>query len=100
MITSLHDSALVPISSSYCVIGTGDATKKDEFSEKFQTAFDPPLFGPFPKIHPFWQRHPSLSCFDVDETDHYAQSNSLEQFRYLCSGESCPSDMIFTLLTL
>ena len=54
MITSLHDSALVPISSSYCVLGTGDATKKDEFSEKFQTAFDPPLFGPFPKIHPFW----------------------------------------------
>ena len=27
-------------------LGTGDGTKTDEFSEKFQTAFDPPLiFG-------------------------------------------------------
>ena len=24
------------------MLGTGDATKTDEFSEKFQTAFDPP----------------------------------------------------------
>ena len=47
MITSLHDSALVPSSSFFCVFGTGEPTKKDEFLEKFHTAFDPPPFGPF-----------------------------------------------------
>ena len=26
-------------------LGTGDETKMDEFSEKFQTAFDPPSFS-------------------------------------------------------
>ena len=28
--------------SSLSFLGTGDANKTDEFSEKFQTAFDPP----------------------------------------------------------
>ena len=53
IITALHNSALVLSSSSYCVFGTGDATQKDDFLEKFQTAFDLPPIGPFPKVHPF-----------------------------------------------
>ena len=28
-----------------CDFGTGQATKTDEFSEKFQRAFDPPSFS-------------------------------------------------------
>ena len=40
-------------------IGTGDATKTDEFSKKFQR-----LFRTFPKIHPFWWRHQSLRCVE------------------------------------
>ena len=31
--------------SSLSFLGTGDATKTDEFSGKFQTAFDPPSFS-------------------------------------------------------
>ena len=44
--------------------GTGDAIKTNEFSDKFQTAFEPPVWiendPPFeisPKIHPFCWRH-------------------------------------------
>ena len=69
------------------LLGTGGATQTNEFSEKFQTAFDtnpsflenhvaffpkcninfwiengpPPRLGTFPKIHRFWWCHPSLS---------------------------------------
>ena len=31
-------------------LGTDDGTKTDEFSEKFQTAFDPPPLEIFPKF--------------------------------------------------
>ena len=31
--------------SSLSFLGTGDATKTDEFSGKFQMAFDPPSFS-------------------------------------------------------
>ena len=64
--------------TSCAKLGTGDASKTDEFSEMFQEGeggggiFNPkkhvadfgPLdrfFGRFPKIHPFWQRHLSFS---------------------------------------
>ena len=39
-----------------CHLGTGDATKMDEFSEKFQTAFDllpPPHFRKIMYKYPF-----------------------------------------------
>ena len=35
-------------------LGTGDVSKTDEWPPPS------PLFGTFPKIHPFWRRHLSL----------------------------------------
>ena len=38
----VHDQGLLLFAETIFLVGTRDATKTHEFSEKFQTAFDPP----------------------------------------------------------
>ena len=63
-------------------LGTGHATKSDEFSKvsKRQLTPTPPL-ELFPKIHPFWSRPPSLT--EPYPTLEVIKSTSVQRYLHL-----------------